>query len=204
MIHYAAKNLTRQLLRRNMIDSAKQEIYQYGLELTLSTLVTSSSIMLTACLMDSFAIGLLYFVVSIPLRMTAGGYHAPTYFRCFLISNAAYLAVSCCAGYLSSLALPYPVWLALLFGSAFYILKNCPVRNPHHPVSYRILNKNRRITILFLCILCSLMTLSYTILLQSYMLNFITVTISSVALFIVPCVRAGYGAESHSAPSCLE
>ena len=142
--------------------------------------------------------------MSIPLRMTAGGYHAPTYFRCFLVSNGVYWAVSCSTRYISSLALPYPFWLALLFGSAFYILAHCPVRNPHHPVSPRILKKNSRITILFLYILCSIMTLSYIILQQSYLLNFITVTVSSVALFIVPCIQDGDGAERHSPPSCRE
>lgn len=79
MIHYVAHKLTHQLLHRNIIDSTNQEIYQYGLELMLSTILTSSSIMLAACLMDSFAIALLYFAISIPLRMTAGGYHASTY-----------------------------------------------------------------------------------------------------------------------------
>lgn len=187
MIRYTSEKLTNQLLRNKIIDPAMQEIYQYGLELTLSTLLTTSSIMLAACLLDSFAYGLLYFAVSIPLRMTAGGYHASTYSRCFLISNGAYLAVSCITRFLSHYVLPYPFWLALLCGSVYYILANCPVRNPHHPVSDSVLRKNRQIAILFLCILCCIAVFSYIILQQSYLLNFAVVTVLSVALFIIPC-----------------
>lgn len=186
MLQYTSRKLTAHLLRNKIIDPSMSEIYQYGLELTLSTLLTSSTIMLIALVKDSFLFGLLYFTISIPLRVTAGGYHASTYLRCFLISNGAYLTVSSLTGYLSSLTLPYPFWLAVLAGSVYFILKNCPVRNPHHPVSATTLKKNRRITIIFLCILCCLMVSLYIIFQQSYALNFIVVTVSSVAVFILP------------------
>lgn len=191
MLQFASKKLTCQLLRNNIIDPAMTDIYEYGFELTLSTLLTSSAILLIACLLDSFFFGLLYFAISIPLRMTAGGYHASTYGKCFVISNVTYFAVSFLARLLARLMLPYPVWLVLLFGCIFYILANCPVKNPHHPVSDSVLKKNRRITILFSCFLCFLMVFLYFILQYSYMLNFIVITVLSIAVLILPTKRKG-------------
>lgn len=189
MLQTTSRKLTVYLLRNRIIDPAMSEVYQYGLELTLSTLITSSTIMLMAGVRDTFLYGLLYFAVSVPLRMTAGGYHAPTYFRCFLISNGTYLAVSALSEYLSCLHLPDLFWLALLFCSAFHIGANCPVRNPHHPVSASVLKKNRRIARLFLCTLCCLILFLYFMLQGSYTLNFMVITVSSVAIFLFPAKR---------------
>ncbi len=61
MLQYVSKKITAQLLHNDIITSSMSEVYQYGLELTLSTLLTSSAIMTLACLMDSFSFGLLYF-----------------------------------------------------------------------------------------------------------------------------------------------
>lgn len=189
MLRYASKKLTNQLLINNAIDPSLAEVYQYGFELTLSTLFTSTAILLIACFMDSILFSLLYFSISIPLRMTAGGYHAPTYFRCFLLSIGTYFAVSLLAKCSAPLMLPYPLWLALLLGSTYYILANCPVRNPHHPVSASVLKKNRRIAVLFSCTLCGLTALLYIILRQSDILNFIVLTVSSVSVLILPAKR---------------
>lgn len=148
-----------------------------GIKLTFKFLsVTSSSIMLAACLI----------------------------FRCFPVSSGVYPAISCIAKHMASLTLPYWVWLALLFGSAFDIPARCPIRNLRHPISSSKFKKNRHITILFLYILCSIMALPHIILQQSYLLNFITITVSSVALFIVPCARTRHSAESRSTPSYRE
>lgn len=189
MLQSTSRKLTVYLICNHIIDPAMSEVYQYGLELTLSTLFTSSAIMLIAYVRDSLLYGLLYFAVSVPLRMTAGGYHAPTYFRCFLISNGTYLAVSMLSESLSSLSLPHSFWLALLFCSACYIAANCPVRNLHHLVSASVLKKNRQIAIFLLCALCYLILLLYFMLQRSYLLNFMIITISSVAIFILPAKR---------------
>ena len=56
--------------------------------------------------------------MSIPLRMTVGGYHAPTYFRCFLVSNGVYWAVSVLAG--------TAVWKRFLYSGALSGQKSPP------------------------------------------------------------------------------
>ncbi len=203
MIPRIAKGLTAKMINRKTIEASMAEVYQYGLELILSTALTTLSIIGIACLVDAFQYGLLYFSISIPLRVTVGGYHASTYTRCFVISNLVYFTVSVSARILSALAMPFSFWIILLLGSVCYILGNSPVRNPHHPVSNKVLMKNKYCSILFLCIDCSLIIFLYIKLQQSALLNLAVITILSVALFILPTKMKGevkddieYSAES--------
>ena len=205
MIHQIAKGLTARMINRKIIEASMAEVYQYGLELILSTTLTTFSIIGIACLVDTFQYGLLYFSISIPLRVTVGGYHASTYTRCFVISNLAYFAVSVSARCLTAFAMPLSFWMILLFGSTCYILANSPVRNPHHPVSNKVLRKNKYRSILILCIDCSLIISLYIKQQQSALLNLAVITILSVALFILPTKRKGGvndGAEYSADSAC--
>ena len=201
MINRISKQLTQKMLATNIIAPTASEIYQYGLELMFSTILTSLSILAVACLMDSLWAGLLYFAVSMPLRVTAGGYHASTYFRCFLVSNMVYILVSLAARLLSSLDIPYPLWILLLLCAACYILLNCPVRNPHHPVSEKVLKKNKFFTICFLCIDMIGIIFLYLRQRQSNLLNFAVITVLSVAILIIPTKKGGNTHEHISAES---
>ncbi len=191
MIHHVSKRITRKLIDRNIIDYAISEIYQYGLELMLSTILTSLSILAVACLMDSLWMGLLYFAVSMPLRATAGGYHASSYFRCFVVSNMVYALVSLASRLLTSFSIPYPLWILLLFCAACYILLNCPVRNSHHPVGEKVLKRNKFFTICFLCIDLVGIIFFYLRQRQSNLLNFAVITVLSVAILIIPTKKGG-------------
>lgn len=82
--------LSNVFVRKNIIYQDVREVYQYGLELFFSTVVTCGSILLYSVLADSFWAGILYLLFSIPLRMAAGGYHAKTYTGCFITSNLVF------------------------------------------------------------------------------------------------------------------
>lgn len=191
MINHISKHIMRKLIDRNIIDYAMSEIYQYGLELMLSTILTSLSILVVACLMDSLWMGLLYFAVSMPLRVTAGGYHASSYFRCFVVSNMVYVLVSLATRLMTSFNIPYPLWILLLLCTACYILLNCPVRNPHHPVGEKVLKRNKFFTICFLSIDMVGIIFLYLWQRRSNLLNFSVITILSVAILILPAKKGG-------------
>lgn len=186
MLHKIANRTTNYLLTQQIIQHDMFEVYQYGLEILISTLMTSFSILIIACFMDSFWIGILYFIISVPLKVTVGGYHAPTYARCFVISNLEYLTISLAAKILSALFLSNIIWIISLLVSTCYILINCPIRNSNHPVSDSVLQKNRRFSFLFLGIDCSIIIALYFLWPQSYILNFMVLSIIAIALFILP------------------
>ena len=92
MIHEASVALVRAWARNGIIDSADTEAYQYGLELFLSTAV---NLAVMICL--SAAVGhpwyfAPYLAAFIPLRLTAGGYHAKHHWGCILFNAVTYFA----------------------------------------------------------------------------------------------------------------
>lgn len=186
MLSNIVKKIITYMLNQKVITEDLCEVYQYGFELLLSSLITSSTIMIIACFMDSFWVGILYFIVSIPLKLTVGGYHASTYLGCFLISNLEYLIISLLSKILYSYSNSPFIWIVLLFISSGFIGINCPVCNSHHPVSESILHKNRMLALSFLSLECFITTCLYLLLKQSYILNFIVLSILAIAVFILP------------------
>ncbi len=189
MIYSIVIKISNHMLNRNIIKKELLEVYQYGLELMISCIITSSSIIITACLLDSFLIGMLYFFISVPLKVTVGGYHASTYSKCFIISNLEYIAVSITAKVLSLLFLPSFIWIILLITSVYYILRNCPVKNSNHPISNNVLKRNQHLSFLLLGADCIAITVLYVLLSQSSFLNFSVLSIASIAVFILPTNR---------------
>ena len=60
-------------------------MYEYSLELLLSTLFNLSVVILIAIFTRRILGATLFVLGFVPLRSFAGGYHASTHFRCFLI-----------------------------------------------------------------------------------------------------------------------
>ncbi len=189
MLHNTAKKITNYMVNRQIITEDTFEIYQYGFEIIISTLLTSLSIMIVASLADSFQTGILFFLISIPLKVTAGGYHASTYFKCFIISNLEYLGISMMAKFLSTFPIPVLIWIGILLACSCYIFINCPVKNPNHPVDDDVLLKNKRFAHLFLFIDCFVIIFLYNSIRFQYLPNFMVLSIMAIAIFIFPAKR---------------
>lgn len=73
-----------------LVKQTDVELYRYGLELLLST-AANLVILFFISLLLCHPSALIYFLVSfIPLRTTAGGYHATSHFKCITLCASAY------------------------------------------------------------------------------------------------------------------
>ena len=108
--------LAQKLNARKNTDKNLTDVYRYGLEILLSSTLTSLSIIILSLFLNSFGYALLYFLITIPLRMAAGGYHANTHKKCFLLSNCTYIILSLVHSLLLHCKLPSCIWFfPLLF-----------------------------------------------------------------------------------------
>ncbi len=64
---------------------------RYGLEIMMSSLLDVLSILLFSIFVGNFLETVLLFAAFIPLRIYAGGYHANTKLRCYLVSVSMYI-----------------------------------------------------------------------------------------------------------------
>jgi len=70
---------------KGLIAKSEEEIYDYGLQLILFTLVNFTVILTTAVLVGRFTESVALLATFIPIQAYGGGFHAKTHLRCFLI-----------------------------------------------------------------------------------------------------------------------
>lgn len=85
-----SQQLTQFLIAQHTIDEEDDEIYCYGLEMLLLSNAEIGSILLLSGIVGNFLETFLFFLAFIPVRLFAGGYHAVTWWRCYLLSLMVY------------------------------------------------------------------------------------------------------------------
>ena len=91
MLNACATELTDRLLRRFPMAQARKAVYIYGFELTLSSLAVMLSVFILSCLFGAVNTSFTFSLIFVSIRLFSGGYHAKTYGRCFILSNAIYM-----------------------------------------------------------------------------------------------------------------
>ena len=85
--------VTDRLINAHIIEKEEAEIYDYGLQLLLTSGTTTIVILLIGIISQKLTLTLLFMLALVLLRRYAGGYHAQTYLHCFLISCSVYLGM---------------------------------------------------------------------------------------------------------------
>lgn len=93
MVKSSANKVTSFLYYNKYIDSDKYdyEVYLYGFEILVASILNSVAILLIGLLFDRFLHSIVFLSCYCPLRQFAGGYHADTYKRCFFIFVVIFL-----------------------------------------------------------------------------------------------------------------
>lgn len=151
MLATIAARLTDQLYFRCPLDPSKKAIYKYGIQLSLSTLASICSIVLVGLLLKTPVSAFVFLGVFFFLRLFSGGYHAPTYARCFLLTNSVYLAVVGTSYWIVRFQL-YHLLPVIVVASCVVVIILSPIRNKHHPLSENTYRKNRKISIVLVAI----------------------------------------------------
>lgn len=151
MLATIATRLTDQLYFRCPLDPSRKAIYEYGIQLSLSTLASMCSIVLLGILLGDAPSAFLFLGVFFFLRLFGGGYHAPTYARCFLLTNSVYLAVVGTSNLIVRFQL-YHLLPVIVVASCAVVIVLSPVRNKHHPLSEKTYRKNRKIAVVLVSI----------------------------------------------------
>ena len=137
MTNKAAASMAKWLID-NGCKEEKREIYQYGIECILNTVITFGIIFLYAIFTQELKIAICWFLFFLPLRHTAGGIHAHTRLVCFGISLVVGIGSIIVNKYI-----PYEniFGFACMLFSVIIIFIAAPVIHPNHPVSEQRKNK---------------------------------------------------------------
>lgn len=192
MLHSVAEKFADKILSSCQIDKSRKPIYVYGLELTFSTMSSILSILIFSFVMGIFPSALMFLLVFCPLRLVCGGYHASTYFRCFVVTNLAYLVLIgagfgiekfyCYEGIVLTL------WI-LIFCSILIVFLFSPVKNKHHPLTEERYQRNAKAAKI-LAVLIAVLEVILFITEKTHAFIIVSITLTAVAvMMIIPKIK---------------
>ena len=127
MLNKVAKFLTSHLVDAGVVSSDSKEIYIYGFEVLITSLLSTILVLIAGAIWGRFIETICFLVVFIVLRSFTGGFHANTYWLCTVVT----LSIYCTVMLLSKTAIPGILyWLLLPVGVIVLIIK-APIRNPN-------------------------------------------------------------------------
>ena len=92
MIARMSKSVSSFFILRGIISAEDRKVYEYSFEILISTVLSFLALAIVAIVSNTGLITLLYLLGFVPLRLIAGGYHAKTHFRCFIMLMITYSA----------------------------------------------------------------------------------------------------------------
>lgn len=180
--------VTNRLVEKGVINENYKEIYRYGLESLFSAALELISIFILAFLFGNFFETLLFFLTFIPLRLYAGGYHARTHFKCYLLSIMMYIFFSAIIYFTpSNLITGFSLIFSLL--SLIIVFLFSPVVHSNRHADKEHIKNCRKISLIIvalgtLIILFGSCTFPRSIAIFAISLGFLTECISIVAVKI--------------------
>lgn len=127
------------------------EVYAYGIECFLNTLLTFGLILVVGALLDRLLVTVVWLVFFSFLRHASGGLHAPNHIGCLILSLSIGIGCMIANPFLAVLGWNWIIILAGLIGSIVIVFLFAPVIHKNHPVSKaRIprIRKTARVTIM--------------------------------------------------------
>lgn len=93
MMERIAKKLTAYIIGKGIVAESEEKIYFYGFQMGLELIFNLSVSILIAIKMDMLPQAAIFFIVFIPIRSYAGGFHFEKYLHCFILSVVTYVGV---------------------------------------------------------------------------------------------------------------
>jgi accessory gene regulator B len=134
LITLMSKKLSSFFAANNIIKQEDAEVYEYSLEILFSTILNFAAVVVIAVLTRKVLPTVIYLLGFIPVRLIAGGYHADTHFRCFLVLMGTYSCFLAIIMFTPVLAVP-ALTLAVIIISVLMIFVLAPVADKNKPVS---------------------------------------------------------------------
>lgn len=163
MIENFSSDIVEMLLRYKIIDYDKTSIYQYGIEITISSMITFLIAFVSGVIYRCVWAALVYFGLFAILRSICGGYHAKTYLQCntiYTIVTSFVLIFYKCLSVENFIGFHYVSLLLAIIVTAYY----APVQNENKPLSdahKRMLRIFSTTSVIVLSLLSCLLEIKY-------------------------------------------
>lgn len=93
MIRKLSALISSRFIKNNIISENAKEVYQYGIEITISSFIGFTITCIIGLLLHAFIQTMIFYITFVLLRSMTGGYHAKTYLKCNFIFSIITLFV---------------------------------------------------------------------------------------------------------------
>lgn len=147
MISKASLRLSDVMARNGIIKPEDAAVYSYGLELMISTFLSILEVIIISFILSEPLAGVLYMLAFIPIRSTAGGYHATTHLYCQLTFAISFTIFILAAKLLAAYILPvYLVAISVM--NLITVLILSPIGTSKKPMTELKRKTNRKRSII--------------------------------------------------------
>lgn len=128
-------------------DTVKNQIYLYGIELCISSIINIILIVCVGAVLGCFVESLIFLICFISLRQFTGGYHADTYLKCNLFFVITFVFVISLTKFtIVRLSLPWIIIRIIITTVIVALL--APIKNHHKHIGKKLQMKSKFISVL--------------------------------------------------------
>ncbi len=169
----------------NEKDKYPLEIYIYGIELIISSIIGTSLIILTGLITNSLTQCVIYLITFSLIRVYTGGYHCMSYLKCNILSVASYIIVYMSLYFLESIfANPFSM-LGVYITTMLFALIFAPVKNKNKELTQKEQKKYKIISLIMITLFYSTAALLFYIFSVKQMLVILpTCVVIDIAMLI--------------------
>ena len=198
-MHLLAERMAVFLFDEN--DKYPLEIYIYGMELIISSLIETLILISLGVLFDRLIVTFIFIICFSTIRIFTGGYHAETYIKCALVTVVSYILVLLSCELLLKYCFDYLLFIGIFVFILSFILirKFAPIENKNKLLE----NKQRLKQISLLCLI-----LEFVLFVTGLFANFsqalviVTTVLSVDVLMLVEVIRKGGGKNEKHSQDC--
>lgn len=150
MLHILSKRIAFLVCKKT--DKLPFEIYVYGFELLISSIIETGALLFVGFLIGKFIETILFLFSFSSIRFFSGGYHANSYIKCFVVTLFSYFFVLLLYNYLREFSVINIIIFAFFefILSLILFIKVCPVKSNGKTIFNPKMQK--RLSIIALCI----------------------------------------------------
>lgn len=183
MAIYLGKKTTWRLVENGTILEKDISVYAYGFELLFSVVINIVGMLSIAIITGQYLSWFWFLLALIPLRFSAGGFHAKTHFNCITITLLVFFVCLLCIQ-----AIPHELWsiiyiiIIISLNAAIWCM--APVQAHNKPLSEHQIQINRKRAIIISTIdtlIGIYACIMNTSIMKAYFMGVLAATISVVA-----------------------
>lgn len=184
MIAFLGNKITDFFVYKKIVEKENKDIYQYGFEMLLSSLLTVFIVVIIGLFFNCLLEACVFYLVFATIRSYSGGFHANTYLKCKITFIIVLLSVLSLSFILDNIILSIYSVIPIVIFNILMLLKFAPIENKNKPIKDSDIKKHKIKSVL-LNIFWLITAIIFSFILNDRMFWLIIITQFAISVLII-------------------